>query len=111
MTTLFDTVHHILTKRVEESYGVETFVGVDAAHSVILVNRMVGTGVHRIVDVEAIVRVQEDVIILEYDDVVEYQRLLQNDYPLESTVLYALLQAGIPRSQIVVAYRNEPTPA
>lgn len=43
-------------------------------------------------------RVVEDTIIVEHD---------ATDRPL----LDALIQRGVPRSQIVLAYRNEPTPA
>ena len=51
----------------------------------------------RFVDANLIIRVMGDQIIVERD---------MNDKPLVD----ALLQAGIPRSQIVLAYAGEPAP-
>jgi len=51
----------------------------------------------RIVDANLIVRFAGETVIIERD---------MNDKPLA----YALLQAGIPRSQIILAYAGEPAP-
>lgn len=54
-------------------------------------------GEKRIVETSLIVRAVGDKIVIEHDD---------NDKPL----VEALLQVGVPREQIVLAYHGEPVP-
>lgn len=66
----------------------------DTVLSVVIVTDFKG---HHTSGVSVLVRVQDELVIIEQD---------QNDKP----VVDALLEAGIPREQIILAYTGEPMP-
>jgi hypothetical protein len=90
-------------KRVVEGYSGKAFNGhlyltISPAGDVFTV---VGVGVingQRFVNTSLVVRIVGDLVIVERD---------QND----KIVLDALLQAGVPREKIILAYAGEPVPA
>lgn len=97
MASLKDTVRDVVAEYAGPVFFGKSYFLHDEtcnAFSVLIVTRMKGI---READYSLTVRIENDLVIVERD---------QND----KIVLDALLQAGIPREQIILAYAGEPVP-
>jgi hypothetical protein len=95
---------HEIVRATVEGYAVEganfkSFLTLSTDGSMFTVVDIATNDLHqRFTATSLIVRLIGELVVIEYDD---------NDKPLVD----ALIQAGIPRSQIVLAYKGEPMPA
>lgn len=97
MDTLKDTVRRVVTEYAGEMLNGYSSVTSNADGTVLTVVDFFRIKQERFVDVGVIVRIVGEQVLIERD---------QND----KLVVDALIQAGIPRSQIVLAYAGEPVP-
>lgn len=100
------TVYRALCNRVTDSIAVDNFAAFDPVQDAFVLVSLIGSGVHRRAEVEAVVRIEGGLVIVEYDHLIVTNRMYDHDEPEEATILHALVQAGIPREDIVLAYRS-----
>src|SRR5436309_3265660 len=94
MDTLKDTLVKVMADYAVDPLNGESYLTCSADQQVFTVVSIAKLGGERIVDNGLVVRLKNNHIIIEYD---------VNDKPLVD----ALMQAGIPREQIVLAYEGE----
>ncbi len=96
MNTLIETLRQLMTDYVGEALNGYSYLTSSADQQIFTVVSIGEVRGQRVVDTGLVVRVKNNQIIIEYD---------VNDKPLVD----ALLSAGIPRNQIVLAYTGEST--
>lgn len=97
MDTLIVRVHQIVSGYARKGLNGESFLTKSDDGRILSVVGVGRLGGKHISNVSLVVRIEGDVIIIERD---------QN----EKLLVDALVQAGIPRAQIILAYVGEPVP-
>jgi hypothetical protein len=98
MNTLKETLHRVLAGYAGEMLNGYSYLTTSADGTMFAVIGLCYKGDERFVDTSLIVRLERNTIVIERD---------VNNKPLVD----ALLAAGVPRSQIILAYAGEPVHA
>ena len=94
MDTVRDTVQHVLAGYAGEMLNGYSYLTANTDATVFVITAIGYIRDQHFVDTSLVVRIRDNTVIIDYD---------VNDKPLVD----ALLAAGIPRSQIILAYAGE----